>query len=40
MVFLGGRRSGSEMESGIKSEMNTAEIVVPTDAGTRRGAVK
>jgi hypothetical protein len=39
-ALFGGRRGGSETESGIKSEINIAKIVELIDAGTRRGAVK
>ena len=39
-VSFGGRRGGSEMESGIKSEINIVKVTELTDVGTRRGAVK
>jgi hypothetical protein len=39
-VTFGGRRGGSETESGIKPEINTVNVSELTDVGTNRGAVK
>lgn len=39
-VFRGGRRGGSEIDSGMKSEINTAKTSELVEAGTSKRAVK